>query len=72
VYEKLRDKENSEKCAGCNKPRDKHARVHNEKEWNSLNCTVLEPTDAFGVLKFRGSYTKEAQVEKIKIISPSL
>jgi hypothetical protein len=49
-------------CTGCLKEESAHTEIGSLPKWNYKSCTVLEPTDAYGVLTFPGSHTKNANV----------
>ena len=49
-------------CAGCQKRAEDHASTCDDKKWDYKKCTLIEPTDAYGVLTFPGSHSKTANV----------
>jgi hypothetical protein len=54
-------------CQGCQKEFEFHLESGKPGEkWTHQACTVLEQTDAYGVLTFPGSITKRADVKIFK------
>lgn len=49
-------------CAGCQKEEQFHYGTSDAKKWNYQTCTILKPTDSYGVLTFPGSHSKSANV----------
>ena len=39
-----------------------HKGESSEKKWSPKICTLFEPTNAFGKIRFPGSYSKTASV----------
>ena len=54
-------------CDGCKMPKSGDHAEKNLKEWNSEECTIFTPTDAYGTINFPGFRPKKAQV-KLKLI----